>query len=128
MSSLVVSFMVYSWLSEFVSRFGLCAFGLLVGSALWEHALLQDEGDDFFQPYPVVQVGEDEGAFAAHFFAVPVHDVEGGVDLFGDVDFVDDQHVGFGDAGAALAGDFVAGGDVDDVEGQVAEFGAEGGA
>ena len=47
--------------------------------------------------------------------------------LFGDVDFVDDQQVGFCDAGAAFAGDFVAGGDVDDVEGEVRQFGAEGG-
>ena len=33
---------------------------------------------------------------------VPVH-------VFGDVDFVDNQQVGFGDAGAAFAVDFVAG-------------------
>ncbi len=47
--------------------------------------------------------------------------------LFGDVDFVDDQQVGFGDARAAFAGDFVAGGDVDDVQGEVGQFRAEGG-
>ncbi len=46
--------------------------------------------------------------------------------LFGDVDFVDDQQVGFGDAGAAFAGDFVTGGHVDHVEGQVAQLRAEG--
>jgi hypothetical protein len=33
---------------------------------------------------------------------VPVH-------VFGDVDFVDNQQIGFGDARAAFAGDFVAG-------------------
>ena len=47
--------------------------------------------------------------------------------LFGDVDFVDNQQVGFGDAGAAFSGDFVAGGHVDHVQGQVAQFRAEGG-
>jgi len=49
------------------------------------------------------------------------------VHLLGDVDLVDDQQIGLGDAGAAFAGDFVAGGDVDHVEGEVGQFRAEGG-
>jgi len=47
--------------------------------------------------------------------------------LFGNVDLVDDQQVGFGDAGAAFAGDLVAGGHVDHVQGEVAQFRAESG-
>ena len=43
-----------------------------------------------------------------------------------EVDLVDDQQVALGDAGAALARDLVAGGDVDHVERQVGELGAEG--
>lgn len=104
---------------------GLTGLLQFAGAAFGEHAALQDEADDGLQPYPVVQVGKDEGAVAAHFLGVPLHDFQGGVDVFGDVDFVDDQQVGFGDAGAAFPGDFVAGGDVDDVQGKVGEFGAE---
>ena len=42
------------------------------------------------------------------------------------VGFVDHKQVALGDAGAAFAWDFVTGGDVDDVESQIREFGAEG--
>ena len=92
-----------------------------------QHAPFQNEANNRLQPYPVIQVGEHEGAFAAHFLAVPFHYIQGGVHLFGDVDLVDDQQVGFGDTRAAFAGDLVAGGDVDHVQGEVAQFRAEGG-
>ena len=39
-----------------------------------------------------------------------------------EVDLVDDQEVGAGDAGAALGRDLVAGRDVDDVDGEVGEL------
>lgn len=67
-------------------------------------------------------VAEDDGAVAAHFFAVAFHDLEAGADDLGEVDFVDDEEVGLGDTRAAFAGDFVAAGDVDDVDGEVGEF------
>ena len=43
-----------------------------------------------------------------------------------EVDLVDDQQIGFGDARAALARNFIAGGDVDHVERKVGKLGAEG--
>src|SRR4051794_23634788 len=45
----------------------------------------------------------------------------------GEVDLVDDQQVAAGDPGAALPGDLVPGGDVDHVNREVGQFGAEGG-
>ena len=45
----------------------------------------------------------------------------------GQVDLVDDQQVAAGDPRSALARDLVAGGHVDDVDGDVGQFGAEGG-
>jgi CubicO group peptidase (beta-lactamase class C family) len=53
--------------------------------------------------------------------------IEAGADERREVDLVDHQQVGAGDAGAALARDLVAGGDVDDVDRQVGQFRAEGG-
>lgn len=50
--------------------------GLFAGPALGQHAAFKDEGDDFLQPYSVVQVGEHERALAPHFLAVPLHHVE----------------------------------------------------
>jgi len=86
-----------------------------------------NEVDDGLQANMSSQVGEDEGFVAAHFFGVPFHDGQIGPDLGCQVDFVDDEQVGFGDAGAAFAGNFVPCGDVDDVDGQIHQFGTEGG-
>ena len=48
-------------------------------------------------------------------------------DVGGEVGFVDDEEVGLDHALAGLAGDLLALGHVDDVDGEVDEFGAEGG-
>ena len=71
------------------------------------------------------EAGEDGGSFAAHHAGVVFHDAEVCANEFGQVGFVDDEEVRLGDAGAAFAGDFVACGDVDDVDGVVDEFFAE---
>jgi len=90
-----------------------------------------DVSDDVGQAGLGFEVGHDEGfeAFGsgAHAGGVGVHHVEVGADVGGQVGFVDDEEVAFGDAWAAFAGDFFAGGHVDHVDGEVGEFGAEGG-
>src|SRR3954470_4071257 len=53
------------------------------------------------------------------------HAVDVGAHVGGEVDLVDRQQVGAGDAGAALAGDVVTGGDVDDEDLHVGERGGE---
>ena len=96
-----------------------------------EHALGFDVGDDFGQAGLGFEVGHDEGfeAFGggAHAGGVGMHHIEVGADVGGEVGFVDDEEVALGDARAAFAGDFFAGGDVNDVDGEVGEFGAESG-
>ena len=91
-----------------------------------EPASGDDEVDDALDPLPCFKVGEDEGALAAHPLGVAVHDFEAGADQRREIDLVDDEEVGAGDAGAAFARDFVAGGDVDHVDRQIGEFGREG--
>ena len=57
----------------------------------------------------LLQIGEDEGPLAAHLARVAVHHLEVGADQRREIDLVDDQQVGAGDAGPALARDLVAG-------------------
>lgn len=76
---------------------------------------------------PSYRLVNTKGRSPRIFFGVAVHYVQGGVYLFGDVDLVDDQKVGFGDAGAAFSRNFVAAGDVDHLQGEVRQFQAEGG-
>ncbi len=56
------------------------------------------------------EAGEDDGKVAALSFRVDGHGVQVGADVRGEVGLVDDEEVGGGDAGAALAGDVVAAG------------------
>ena len=83
--------------------------------------------DHRIQPLPRQQIGEDERPVATHLAGVAVHHVEVGADVRGEVDLVDEQQVRAGNDGAAFAGDFVAGGNVDDVDGEVGQLRAEGG-
>src|SRR5205823_3088666 len=68
--------------------------------------------------YPVARayIGEEIGPALAHQLGVPVHHLEAGADIRGEVDLVDHQEIGTGDARPALARDLVAGGDVDDID------------
>ena len=82
-----------------------------------------DVGDDFGEAGLGFEVGHDEGfeAFGggAHAGGVGVHHVEVGADIGGEVGFVDDEEVAFGNAGAAFAGNFFASGYVDHVDGEI---------
>src|SRR5258708_37775339 len=80
-----------------------------------ETALGLDEADDALEPLALLQVGHDERPLAAHPFRVGVHLLQGSADMRGEVDLVDHQKIGAGDAGTALGGELVAGRDVDPV-------------
>ena len=58
---------------------------------------------DPVDPFPGFEIGEDEGAVAAHAFGVAVHDFEARADLWGEIDLVDDEEVGAGYARSALS-------------------------
>src|SRR5580704_18086865 len=83
--------------------------------------------DDLVHPLAGLQVAKGERPGAAHASCVAVHNIEAGADQRRQIDFVDDEEVGAGDAGSAFARDLVAGGDVDDVNRQIGELGGEGG-
>ena len=86
-----------------------------------------DEGDDAVEAVAAAHVGEDVGALAAHALRVRLHHLEIGADIRREVDLVDDEKVGAGDAGAAFPRHLLAAGDVDNVNGEVGELRREGG-
>ena len=73
-------------------------------------------------PLPGAQIGEDEGPRAAHALGLALHGFQRRADIGREIDLVDHQKVGAGDARAALRRDLVAGGDVDDVDGQIGKL------
>src|SRR5216683_6367143 len=88
------------------------------GSCRAEPAFVFDEARDRVDAASGSEVGEHERAGAAHAFGIALHDFERGADVRRKIDLVDDQEIRAGDAGAALGGNLVAGGDVDDVYGE----------
>src|SRR4029077_13891921 len=87
--------------------------------------LALDKADDRVEALPGLDVGEYERALAAHFPRVALHHLERSADHRREVDLVDDQEVRLHDPGPAFPRDLVAGGDVDHVQRQIREFGAE---
>ena len=78
-------------------------------------------------PSPLRMQVKTKGRSPRMLAGVAVHHLQRRADVRRQVGLVDDEQVGPGDAGAALARDLVAAGDVDDVDGQVGQLGAEGG-
>jgi ABC-type phosphonate transport system ATPase subunit len=79
------------------------------------------------RPDAAAQVGHHERVLAAHAAGVGRHHGEVGADQRSQLSFVDHEQVRADDAGATFSGDLLAAADVDDVDGEVAELGAEGG-
>ncbi len=94
-----------------------CAAGVLPG--------VQELRDDFVHAGAMLDLGEDEGAFTAHLAGVALHDRQVGANGRGEVSLVDDEKVRLGDARAAFARDFVAAGNVNNIDGVVRQFAAE---
>ena len=86
---------------------------------------LAQPGEEFVASDAGFEVGEEEGAVAAHEFGVVGHDVEICADMGSEGDFIDEEEVAVADGGAAFAGDFVSFGDIDDVDEDVHQFGRE---
>src|SRR5215204_566017 len=91
-----------------------------------EPARLLDEARHGLDALPGAQIREHEWARAPHPPRVLLHDGEARADMRREVDLVDDEKVGAGDPGTALARDLLAAGDVDDVDRQVGELWREG--
>ena len=82
-------------------------------------------GDNGVHPEAVPDLRKDKRPVAPHGPRVAFHYAQVRPHGGGKVGFVNDQQVGLGNARTALAGDFIAAGDVDDVNGVVGEFAAE---
>src|ERR1022692_398462 len=68
-----------------------------------DHAALDHETDDRVGASTCLQIGEYEGPLAAHQPCVAIHDFQRRAHHRREVDLVDDEQVGLGNAGAALA-------------------------
>ena len=88
-------------------------------------ALLLNKLGDLRHPVALAQVGHHERSDAAHALGIPLHDLKRGAHVGGEIDLIDHQEIGAGDAGTALGRDLVAGRDIDDVEREVGELGRE---
>ena len=65
---------------------------------------MDDMGSDLVNAFAMLDLGENEGAVAAHFFRVAFHDLEVRADGRREVGFVDDEQIGLGDARPPLRG------------------------
>src|SRR4051794_21036794 len=90
-----------------------------------QHSPCLDEGHYLVEALPGLEVREHERTIAAHLARVAIHDLERRTDMRREVDLVDDEEIALHDAGAALARDLVPGRDVDDVQREIGELGAE---
>jgi hypothetical protein len=87
-----------------------------------EAAFGLDKGDDEVQAFAFFEIGHDERPCAAHPACVGVHFFQRSADMGRQIDLVDDKQIGSGDAGTALGRDFIAGGDVDDIDREIGEL------
>src|SRR5215203_5803483 len=81
-----------------------------------EPARLLDEARHRLDTLAGAQIREHEGPRPPHPPGVLLHYGEARADMRREVDLVDDEKVGAGDPGTALARDLLAAGDVDDVD------------
>src|ERR1700719_83145 len=72
-----------------------------------------------------LQIREHERPLASHQLRIARHHAEARSHVIGQIDLVDDQQVGSGDARTALPRNLVTGGDVDDVDRRLHQFRAE---
>src|SRR6201984_1710922 len=97
----------------------------MLGGVLCQATLLNDEVCDWFNPFATLQVRKDERPLPAHPERVRFHDPEIRPYQRSQVDLVNDQKVGAGNSGTALTRDLFPLGNVDHVDRQVRQFGAE---
>src|SRR5260370_11842227 len=93
----------------------------------WCFEMLLQPCENGVQPGTILEVGKDEWPFAAHAPRVTLHHLQRSFHVRCQVNFVDDQQVGAGDARTAFARDFVAPRNIDHVDKHVHQFRAESG-
>lgn len=73
----------------------------------------------------VAQIGKNKRPGLAHAARVAVHHFQGSADIGGEVNFIDNQQIGAGDAWPAFARDFIAPGHIYNINENVYQVGAE---
>jgi hypothetical protein len=86
---------------------------------------VEDLADDGVHANSVADLGKDYRAISAHGEGVALHDLEIGADGCGKIRFVDDQQIGLSNTGSALAGNLIAAGHVNHVDGIIGQLAAE---
>src|SRR6267142_6328502 len=81
--------------------------------------------DDLGKTDTVLCLGEYAGAVSAHQLGVTLHNLEISTDGLREISFVDNEEVRLRNAGTAFAGNFVAAGDINDIDGVIREFTTE---
>src|SRR3569623_3329037 len=89
---------------------------------------MDDARLDLVESSTKLEVGEHKWLGAAHAPRIEFHHFQRRADVRREIDFIDYQQIGLGDAGPALARKLVASGDVDHVESQIGQLGTESGA
>jgi len=81
--------------------------------------------DNLIHARTVPDLREDKRAGSAHFPGIALHNAEVRPDGRSQVGLIDDQQVGLRNAGAAFAGNLIASGDVNNINGVIGQFAAE---
>jgi hypothetical protein len=86
---------------------------------------MDDRAGNGVHSHPVFDLGKHNGAAAAHGMGVTFHHGEVRPDSLRQIGFVDDEHVGLGNAGAAFTWNLVTAGDVNHINAEVGQLAAE---
>jgi hypothetical protein len=80
---------------------------------------------DLAQACAVLYLGENKRTVTTHQASVTLHDLEVRADRLGEISFVDHEEVGLRNAGTAFARNFVAAGDIDNIDSVIGKFTTE---
>src|SRR5262245_22005497 len=92
------------------------AIARLRGDRMLVQQLSSNPPYDLFQACAILEVREDEWPLPAHQLGVARHDVEARPDVRREIDLVDHEEIRTRHARTAFTRDFVASGDVDDID------------
>ena len=99
-------------------------FGMHPSGAL-EHTRSLNEGGDFGEAKAILEIAHHKWAIPSHFSGISFHDFQRSADVWSEVNLVNDQKVGFGDAWSSFAGDFFPTGHINDINRQIGKFRTE---
>ena len=94
--------------------------------AIFQTTALEDEACYGIDSFSGLHIRKDKRAFSPHPQRIRFHDVETCAYKRSQIDLVDDEKIGARNTGSALARNLFAGRDIDHIDRQVRQLGAEG--